>query len=134
MRKFILMLLLAGVSSNAMAAAEPVEVGSGFGGDKVFVYPATIHKSGSSVTMWDLYNSSTPQNLPGLSPFLSKVSKVQYDCVEDKTRTLYTNVYSEKDGKGAKILSTDTSTLLNWLPVPPGTAQEALFKFACGKK
>jgi hypothetical protein len=87
MREFILMLLV-GVSSNVMAKEEPVEVGSGFGGDKVFVYPATIKKSGNSVTMWDLLNASTPQNLPGFSPFLSKVSQVQYDCKEEKTRTL----------------------------------------------
>ena len=40
MRKFILMLLLAGVSSNAKA--EPVEIGNGFGGDRLFVYPATV--------------------------------------------------------------------------------------------
>lgn len=132
MRKFILILLLAGVSSNAKA--EPVEIGSGFGGDRVFIYPATVKKAGSSVTMWDLLNASTPQNLPGYSPFLSKVSQVQYDCDEMKTRTLYTNIYSEKDGKGAKILFKDTSTLLDWQPVQSGTAQEALFKFACGKK
>lgn len=134
MRKFILMLLLAGVSSNAMAKEEPVEVGSGFGGDTVFAYPASIHKLGNSVKMWNLLNASTPQNLPGFSPFLSKVSQVQYDCVEEKMRTLFTNVYSEKDGKGVKILSNDTSTLLEWKPVPSGTAHEALFKFACGKK
>jgi hypothetical protein len=136
MRKFTLMLLLAGVSSNAMAAeqAEPVEVGNGFGGDRIFAYPATIKKAGSDVKMWDLLNASTPQDLPGYSPYLSKVTQVQYACEDMRTRTLYTNFYSQKDGTGAKILFKNTSSLLDWQPVQPGTAQEALFKFACGKK
>jgi hypothetical protein len=136
MRKFILMLLLAGVSSNAMAAeeADAVEIGNGFGGDRVYAYPASIKKAGSDVKMWDLLNAGTPQNLPGYSPYLSKVTQVQYSCADMRTRTLYTNFWSQKDGKGAKILYKDTSTVLDWQPVQPGTAQEALFKFACGKK
>jgi hypothetical protein len=135
MRKFILMLLWAGLGSKAMAEeTPPVEVGSGFGGDRVFAYSTTIKKAGSEVKMWDLLNANTPQNLPGYSPYLSKVSQVQYACEDMRTRTLYTNFWSQKDGKGAKILYKDTSTLLDWQPVQPGTAQEALFKFACGKK
>jgi hypothetical protein len=134
MRKFILMLLLAGVSSNAMAEAEAVEIGNGFGGDRIYAYPASIKKAGGDVKMWDLLNASTPQNLPGYSPYLSKVAQVQYACADMRMRTLYTNFWSQKDGKGAKILYKDTSTLLDWQPVQPGTAQEALFNFACGKK
>jgi hypothetical protein len=132
MHKVVLMMMLAGMSSNAMAKADPVEVGNGFGDDKVYAYPDTKKKSGSSVAMWDLFNSSKPQDLAGYSPYLSKVSQVQYDCEEKKFRTLYTNIYSEKDGKGTKILYKDTATLLNWQPVVSGTAHEALLKFACG--
>jgi hypothetical protein len=133
MFKIVLMLLLTGMSSNAMAKGE-VEVGNGFGGDKVFAYPDTMKKAGSSVKLWDKFNSSTPQNLAGHSPYLSKVSQVQYDCEEKKMRTLYTNYYSEKDGKGAKIFFENTSTLLHWQQVVASTAHEALFEFACGKK
>lgn len=134
MRKFILMSLLAGVSSNAMADGTPVEIGSGFGDGRVFAYPSTIKKAGSDVTMWDQLNASTPQDLPGHSPYLSKTSLVQYACEDLRTRTLYQNFWSQKDATGARILQTDTATLLDWKPVQPGTAQEALFKFACGKK
>ena len=134
MRKLILMLLLAGVSSNAMAEDKPVEIGSGFGADRIFAYPTMIKKVGSDVKMWDLLNASTPQDLPGHSPYLSKTSLVQYACEDLRTRTLYQNFWSQKDATGVRILQTDTATLLNWQPVQPGTAQEALFKFACGKK
>jgi Surface-adhesin protein E len=134
MLKIVLLLLSAGMNSNAIAKVELVEIGNGFGGDKVFIYPNTIKKSGSSVTMWDMFNSGSPQNLAGYSPYLSKVSQVQYDCEEKKMRTRFTNIYSEKDGKGARILAKDTSTLLDWQPVVAGTAHEALFEYACGKK
>jgi hypothetical protein len=133
MHKVVLMLLLTGMSSNAMAKGE-VEVGNGFDGDKVFAYPGSIKKSGSSVKMWDLFNSSTPQNLPGHPPYLSKVTQVQYECEDRRMRTLYTNFYSEKDAKGAKILFKDTTTLLVWQPVVAGIAHEVLFDIACGKK
>jgi hypothetical protein len=136
MRKFILMFLLAGVSSNAMAAeeAETVEIGNGFGNDRVYAYPATKKRAGSDIRMWDLLNANTPQDLPGYSPYLSKLSEVQYACADMRTRILYANYWSQKDGKGVKILFKDTTTLLDWKPVQPGTAQEALFKFACSKK
>ena len=140
MRKFILVILLACVSINAMAETkakvevEAVEVGNGFGDFRVFAYPSSIKKLGGDVTMWDLFNASTPQNLPGHSPFLSKVSQVQYSCEKMRMRTLYTNIWSLKDGKGAKILFKDTTNLLEWKPVQPGTAHEALFNFACGKR
>ena len=133
MHKVVLLLLLTGISSNAMAKGE-VEVGNGFGGDKVFAYPASIKKVGGSARMWDLFNFGTPQKLDNYSPYLSKVSEVQYECEEKRMRTLYTNAYSEKDGKGAKVFYKDTTTLLNWQPVVAGTAHEALLEYACGKK
>ena len=134
MNKVILMLLLAVVSSNVMAQDEKVEVGSGFGGERAFAYTTTMHKLGGDVIMWDLLNASTPQNLSGHSPYLSKVSQVQYSCEKKRTRTLYMNYWSKKDGSGDKILYVDNTILLDWEPVQPGTAQEALFKFACDKK
>ena len=51
--------------------------------------------------MWDLFNFSVPQKLAGYSPNLSMVSRVEYECEDKRMRTLYTNAYSEKDGKGA---------------------------------
>ena len=139
MRIFILMVLLTGISSGAMAEqkgnpTEAVEVGNGFNGDRVFAYPSSIKKAGSEVKMWDLFNSATPQALPGHAPYLSKVTQVQYRCTSGTMRTLYTNIYSKPDGKGNKILFTDTTILLEWTPVAPGSAYEALLKFACEKK
>jgi len=134
MRNLVLMFFLAGMSCNVMAKDETVEVGKGFGGNRAFAYTDSIHKLGGDVIMWDLLNANTPQNLSGHSPYLSMVSQVQYSCEKKRTRTLYTNYWSQKDGKGDKILFIDNSTLLDWKPVQPGTAQEALFKFACDKK
>jgi Surface-adhesin protein E len=133
MHKVVLMLLLTGMSSTAIAKGE-VEVGNGFGGDKVFAYPDSKKREGNSYKLWDMFNFSTPQNLAGHSPYMSKVSQVQYECEEKRMRTLYTNYYSEKDGRGAKVFFEKTSTLLHWQPIVAGTAHEALFEFACGKK
>ena len=134
MRILVLMFFLAGMSCNVMAKDETVEVGKGFGGNRAFAYTDSMHKLGGDVIMWDLLNASTPQNLSGHSPYLSMVSQVQYSCEKKRTRTLFINYWSQKDGKGDKILFVDNSTLLDWKPVQSGTAQEALFKFACDKK
>ena len=126
------MLLLAGLSNNAMA--EMIEIGKGTDGEVVSVDPITAHKIGSTATMWGRISFSKPQKFPGRPDYLSKLTQVQYDCPGKLTRTLYTNYFSEKDGKGKKIFFEDTSTLLKWNRVSPGSVPEILFKYVCDKK
>jgi len=136
MQKFILMLLLAGLSNNAMA--EMVEIGKGSDGEivdvAIAVDPVTVHRIGNTATVWGRLTYSKPQKFPGHSDFMSKLTQIQCDCTGKLTRTLYTNYFAEKEGKGKKLFFENPSNLLNWNPVSPGTVYEKLFKYACDKK
>jgi len=80
MHKAILIMLLAVVSSSAMA--EWVSLGES--GDKTltnYADPATIRKSGNRVKMWSLYDFKTVQ-----VRFRSVRLQIEYDCKEEEYR------------------------------------------------
>lgn len=125
MRKAILMMLLAGVSSSA--AAEWVKVKSG---ETITTYadPATIRREGNMVEMWTLSDYKAPDSLQ----YMSRVYQHEYDCKEERIRVLYMAFHTGNMGGGATdvVLSHPT----DWTPVPPGSTNEVLWKFACGKR
>jgi hypothetical protein len=129
MRKAILLMILAVVSSNA--AADWVEVG----GNKnmiSYVDPATIRKTGNKVKMWDLidyYQAVIPAHG---KPYMSAKRQGEYNCKEDQSRLLYFSFHSGKKGGGEMVLSVSDPS--KWQPVPPESIDEALWKFACGKR
>jgi hypothetical protein len=56
----------------------------------------------------------------------------EYNCKEDQSRLLYFSFYSGKKGGGEMVLSVSDPS--KWQPVPPESIDEALWKFACGKR
>jgi|ERR1035437_932440 hypothetical protein len=128
MRKAILIMILAIVSSNA--AAEWVGV-SYSGNFTVYADPTTIRRAGNMVKMSILVDLKKAE-YHGLMPFMSMIGKDEFDCKEDQSRRLASSLYSGKMGEGAVVSS--SSDPINWEPVPPRTSVEALWKFACGKR
>ena len=147
MRKFILILMLVFVSSNAMA--EWVEVTAIHSQESpesqvAYVDPATIHKNGNlmMVVLVD-HQSGLSKGIENRLDKLffsrsngdiTKSWKVQdeFDCKDNKLRMLSYIAYSEHMGKG-EIVPNDVATN-QWEPVVPGSIGEALWKYACGKK
>lgn len=129
MRKLILMILLAVVSSRAMA--EWVMVGSSGGDMTTYVSPATIHKDGNIVKMWYMHDFKSVQESAG-DRFLSITFQGEYDCKEVKSRILSYTWYSGNKG-GGNVKLTETSPA-NWNSVFPGSTEETVFKYACGGK
>ncbi len=130
MHKAILMMLLAVVSSSAMAEwAEWVEVGSN---DNVTSYadPATIRKVGNKVKVWELVDFKTVQGSTGFQ-FNSAKVQTQYDSKEEQTRILYATFHSENMGGGDVVLTHNNAA--KWAPVTPDSVDEAMWKIACGK-
>jgi len=125
MRKTIFMMLLAVVSSSA--TAEWVEVSKS---ETVTVYadPATIRKAGDMVKMWTLSDYKTPDDVQNMS----RVYQHEYDCKEGQIRLLYMALHSGNMGGGAAdvVLSYPT----DWTPVPPGSTNDVLLKFACAQR
>ena len=123
--------MLVVVSSSAMA--EWVEITMTYEGTiTVYVDPATIRKSGNNVKMWRLADFNSVQEVSTDTKFLSQKSQQEYDCKEEQTRTLYFSWHSENMGRG-EIVHLDDEPDQNWSPVAPESANEFLWKFACGK-
>jgi len=126
MHKAILIMLLAVVSSSAMA--EWVKVDE----DKLvtaYADPTTIRKSGNKVKMWALWDYSTAQE--GKSkPYMSVRIQNEYNCKEETSRQIYATTFSGNMAGGHTI---NRQGGRPWLPVSQGNTTELLWKFACGK-
>jgi len=132
MHKVVLMILLAVVSSNAMA--EWVEVGvNEFIGSTFYADTGTISKSGNKVKMWVMYDYKTAHDVVGdnFGKYMSTKSHNEYDCKGAKVRVNYQARFSKNMGKG--IQEIETSANFEWYSVVPDTHDELLWKVACGK-
>jgi len=127
MHKAILMMLLAVVSSSAMAKWTAVNE------DKEsiqYVDLATIRKSGNKVKMWGLRDYKSVQEFAG-DKFLSSKIQWEYECKEEQLRQLFFQPFSEYGGRGQPI--TWHNKPGEWKPVMPQSIGENMWKIACGK-
>lgn len=120
MSRIIVMLLLAVVSSNAMA--EWVKVG-GTDDMTCYVDPATIHKAGDTVEMWYLFDSKMG---------ISTKTHGEFDCKGKRLRDVYLASYSGNMSAGTEVVVINRPD--QWDTVKPRTLIETLWKYACGEK
>lgn len=130
LRPFILVMLMAGISGNAAAAELWVVVGKN---EKFTAYasPASIRKDGNMVKMWDLFDYKTAQTSATGKRFLSSKRHIEYDCKEMRARPFAVSSHTENLSKGQLVEASDLSP--KWNVVATGSADELLWKFACGK-
>lgn len=129
MKKLFLTLILAIVSSNAIA--EWVAVGT-TAGSTYYANPNTIRKSGNKVKMWTLIDYNSTQIGATGDKFLSLKFQEENDCKEEQRRLLYYSFHSENMGRG-DVVNIEQKPDKNWKPFPPESMGESLWKFACGK-
>jgi hypothetical protein len=129
MIKFLLILSV--LFFTQFAKADWVEIGKNETGT-FFVHAASIERTGDLVKMWFLIDFKRNQVDSSTRSFRSTKDQTEYDCKEQRTRTLYYNNYAEKMGTG-KIVFTMKDPF-KWRPVAVGSISENLFKIACGKK
>lgn len=126
MKVFVFILLLAMCGS---AWAERTSVASG-DGVEVYVDMSTIRKKGSMVKMWSLLDFKTVQGV-GQIPHLSEKAQEEYDCDEERYRTVYFSDHAENMGAGkVPYIHSDPDM---WRPISPRSISETLWKIACGK-
>ena len=131
MLKLILMLLLVGVSNQAMA--ELVLIG-GYGGVSIYTDPANLQQDGNKVKMWNVYNYFTAQRGPEGAMYMSIDQQEEFDCKEKQMRVLYFSYRSGKLGEGEPVYSKSFTEDIRWDPVEPDSKGEYLLKIACAKK
>lgn len=129
MRKVILMVMLAAVSSNAMADWVRVNQDEEM---TVYAHPSSIRNKSSKVKMWSLYDYQLEKVLPSGKSYQSMKVQEEYDCKREETRTLGISFHAGNMSAGEVIFT--GSKAQGWKSVSPETAQESLFKYACGKK
>ena len=118
--------------SSGPAYAEWVLVTGDESGTTVYIDPSTIRRKDALVNLWTLYDSKTVETVTEGS-FLSIKRQKEYDCVEERSRTLAEMLFSGNMGKG-KVVLINTDERSKWQPVQPGSIAQMLWKLACGKK
>ncbi len=127
MSKTILMLLLAVVSSGAVA--EWINVSTDESGSSIYADPATIQKVGNRVKMWVLFDYRKA-TLDAGDRIMSIRKHEEYDCKETQVRLLYISKHSGRFTEGKMVYLNDIPNN-EWVPVAPGGILEDLWKYAC---
>ena len=127
----------------------------------IFVDPASIRKTGNNATMVHLYELQVIGEVAG-TPFRSVKGLAEYNCMNEQSRTLSATAYSgsmaeadpytyPKSMTGAQTniradplwdpnVKRGRAGVVNrisdpgkWNPITPGSTEEILWKYACGK-
>ena len=96
----------------------------------IYIDPSNVGKAGNRVKMWRLFDYKTVQKAAGIS-YMSITSQGEYDCKEEQMRMLYASYSTKTMGRGDVVAIDQNST--KWAPASPGSIDEGLWKFACGK-
>ena len=97
----------------------------------VYIDSDSIRRNGNLAKMWQLYDYKTVQTVAGDS-LLSMKRFNEYDCAEERTRTLGYTWFSGNMGSGKVVFS--TSEVQQWEPVGSRTINHTLWKAACDRK
>jgi hypothetical protein len=121
------------VLSSGPAYAEWVLIGPVYsdGGYDVNIDPGTIRRKGDLVKMWILYDYKTIQTVENSSYLSSRVQK-QFDCAEERARSLAIEWFSGNMGNGNAVWSNYDEG--KWQPVAPGSVGHGLWIVACNKQ
>jgi surface-adhesin protein E len=130
MTRLLLITLLVLSSGPAYAEWVPL-VEQKEAGITVYADPDTIRRNGDVVELWALMDFKTTQTEPK-PPHMSVKSQHEFDCAEERSRQLAVTAFSGNMGSGKGVYS--NSDEQKWEPVAPQSFNQALWKFACGKK
>jgi hypothetical protein len=92
---------------------------------------STLLVLGTTVTMWDLIDLKQAQSSPLGNRYASSLAKSEFDCANDRFRTLYLSLHAEQMAEGAVVEAVWDPA--RWLPVAPGTLLKVLQQVACGE-
>ncbi len=119
------MLLLAAMSTGAMA--EWVRL---WGTDVLegYVDPDSIRKKGKNVVTQNMFDFKKPWEYNG-NEYRSSVVLFEFDCAEERARSLESIFYAESKGDGAIVDSWSSPNA--WKVVFPATPLNSFMNYAC---
>jgi Surface-adhesin protein E len=126
----LVLAMLSVIVSNSAAAEWFIAGENSTQGATIYIDPASISWSDNQAKLWRLDDFKTAQATAS-GTYLSSKSQSEYYCKEDegKIRLLSSIEYSGNMASGEIVHSEDTPG--DWLPVKPGSMDEALWKTAC---
>jgi hypothetical protein len=93
-----------------------------------YVDPLSVRKTPNGRRMWTLLDHDlSKKGVKG--PFPSEASLMEFDCTNERSRTLQSALYSRPLGRG-EVLSTHNIPS-QWLVASPGALAGALLDLAC---
>ena len=129
MKKLTLLVLL---SFSSIAMANWLELGSNDIA-VIKVDTSSIKRNPYSIEAWVLYDLKIPKQIfEGDRDVYSGVAYYEYDCTENKARYLEKYAYTEKNGQGDQIFSSNKPE--NWLSIPPNVLNFKVFNYLCRPK
>tara|TARA_B100000686_G_C16770074_1_gene964487 strand:+ start:2075 stop:2437 length:363 start_codon:yes stop_codon:yes gene_type:complete len=96
-----------------------------------YINPDIIKKSNKNVKMWILGDFITARKLKNGIMNLSIIDQTEFNCKENKSRSIYQTLHTDNMGKGEIIHTFDEPG--EWTYIVPGSAGETHFKFVCKK-
>lgn len=134
MKKAILTLLLATMSTGAMAEWVEIYVYTNANGTRFYANPSSTNRAGSRATMWTMMSSSTELKMDDVK-YRSFQSMNEYDCAQRLVRNIETRYYSEPMGGGFRVQEPkrfrDYPSL--GVEISTNTPAEKNWELACGK-
>lgn len=99
-------------------------------GEAIVAYAdfSTVKNINNLVRVWTLYDYRTPKVIAGKVNGSIKTLQ-EFDCKEDRSRSLSNKFYEGQMGSGTLNHSTDTPT--SWAYVTPNTVEAGLLKVMC---
>ena len=122
-KKILLLGLLLAISS---AWAGWVQVAQNDSGD-FYIDPETIRKDGNLVRVWQLTDFKQ-RNKEGE---LSRRTRTEYDCKQERRRLLSLSTHSEPMAGGTTVANFTPDA--NWNEIPPGSVSEVFLKIVCAR-
>ncbi len=126
MKKLLLTLLTALMLTGAAWAEWEKIAENDFA--EYYIDRATIRKDGNLRRMWDMFNLRE-QDKNGTS---SIRARAEYDCKQERQRTLSISAHSEPMSKGIPLKDGMHDALL-WIDIPPNSVAEKMLKIVCAK-
>ncbi|HKT35867.1 MAG TPA: surface-adhesin E family protein [Nitrospira sp.] len=95
----------------------------------VYLDYATVRRTGTILTMRELFDYETKQSLAGRSMYLSHTTEREYDCAAELSRVLIVKWFSGQMGSGNVVDS--LNLVSNWTVVERGSIAEMLWIAGC---
>jgi hypothetical protein len=127
MNKLISALLIALLFVSGSASAEWVKIDEGKEMSS-YIDPTTIRKDGNLRKVWQIQDLKQREK----GGELSRQARLEYDCKNERFRTLSISTHSEPMANGMSLFQT-TAASTPWNDIPPRSVAEAALKIVCAR-